>query len=424
MKKLFAGIKKELVLLGRDRAGLALLFLMPAILVVVITMVQNSTFQLMKDNLIPVVIVDKDNSATSKNLISEIEKIKEFNISVKSTLSEENLNKGVQKGTYKVGVFVPKGFGDFTDKTSNVTAQQIIASINDKSYGEISSSDTVRIQLIFDPVMKLSFRTAIKEGMENIITGMATKQMISTLYAELTDREIPDKIYKLLSQKPHYFEEKIKDNDGQTVIPSSTLHNVPAWSVFAMFFIVMGLGTNILYEKQQGSFMRLRTLPVSFMNVLLAKVITYIMVCFAQIGVILAIAFYVFPSIGLPTMEWPPSMISFIIITFLIALAATSYGMLVGTLATTIAQASAFGPISVMVLAAIGGVWVPTFAMPEFLQKLSIISPLNWGLESYYGIFIRHSTILDLGTYVLLFIMFSICCFSFTFASLKKQGII
>jgi ABC-2 type transport system permease protein len=93
-------------------------------------------------------------------------------------------------------------------------------------------------------------------------------------------------------------------------------------------------------------------------------------------------------------------------------------------LATTIAQASAFGPISVMVLAAIGGVWVPTFAMPEFLQKLSVISPLNWGLESYYGIFIRHSTILDLGTYVLLFIMFSICCFSFTFASLKKQGII
>jgi ABC-2 type transport system permease protein len=272
--------------------------------------------------------------------------------------------------------------------------------------------------------MKLSFRTAVKNGLETILARIETREMLESVFMELNGVSLPASVIDVLETPPNYFSESIQDNDGKTKIPSSTQHNVPAWSLFAMFFIVIALGGNIVYEKDQGSFLRLRTLPVSFMNILLAKVLTYMLVCVIQLIFVVAIGIWIFPYLGLPTFELPEKMGLFILFTLLIALAATSYGMLVGTLAKTHQQAGSFGAISVMILAAIGGVWVPTFAMPEILQQISVISPLNWGLESYYGLFIRQSSFSDLYIYALLFVLFAAGCFTVTFYSLRKQGII
>ena len=52
---------------------------------------------------------------------------------------------------------------------------------------------------------------------------------------------------------------------------------------------------------------------------------------------------------------------------------------LISAIATSQQQASVFGAVSVVILAAIGGIWVPTFAMPNFLKILSNISPLSTG---------------------------------------------
>lgn len=424
MKKLLTGIWKEMILLRRDKAGLGILFIMPAILVVIITLVQDSTFQLMQDNRIPVVIVNQDQKDIAEELIGNVEKLGEFNLEKNDQLSLPRLEQEIRKGTYKVGIYIPKGFSQWIHNRSSGNGEKIIAALNEVEMEKINDTDSSSIQLVFDPVMKLSFRTAVRSGLETILARIETEQMMESLFVELTGESMPDDVAEMLNEPPIYFTEKVQDNSGKSKIPSSTQHNVPAWTLFAMFFIVIALGGNIVYEKDQGSFMRLRTLPVSFMNILTAKVLTYIMVCFIQLGVILIIGYFLFPVIGLPQIELPENNVLFFIMTFLIALAATSYGMLVGTLSRTHQQAGSFGAISVMILAALGGIWVPTFAMPDILQKISILSPLNWGLESYYGLFIRNSGIADLYIYIVLFVIFSVCCFSVTFASLKKQGIL
>ena len=55
-------------------------------------------------------------------------------------------------------------------------------------------------------------------------------------------------------------------------------------------------------------------------------------------------------------------------------LAATGYSVLVGTVARTHDQAAVFGMVSVIILAAIGGIWVPVFMMTNMMQAASIIS--------------------------------------------------
>jgi ABC-2 type transport system permease protein len=62
---------------------------------------------------------------------------------------------------------------------------------------------------------------------------------------------------------------------------------------------------------------------------------------------------------------------------------------MVSCLAKTAEQASAFGALSVVILAIMGGVMIPRFVMPDFMQQIAKISPLHWGLEAYLDIIVR-----------------------------------
>ena len=77
------------------------------------------------------------------------------------------------------------------------------------------------------------------------------------------------------------------------------------------------------------------------------------------------------------------------VMTLVVSMAAVGYGLMVGTLFKTNQQAAAFGSISVIVLAAVGGLWVPIYLMPAFMRSVATFSPLNWAITGYYNIFLR-----------------------------------
>jgi ABC-2 type transport system permease protein len=97
------------------------------------------------------------------------------------------------------------------------------------------------------------------------------------------------------------------------------------------------------------------------------------------------------PIIGLPTLVLGTNYFPMLAVALFSALAATGYGVAVGTIASSQEQATTFGAISVIILAALGGIWVPVFAMPATMQFISKFSPLNWGLTAFYDIFLRNS---------------------------------
>ena len=89
--------------------------------------------------------------------------------------------------------------------------------------------------------------------------------------------------------------------------------------------------------------------------------------------------------------------------------AAIGFGILLGTVAKTQEQSAPFGATSVIILAAIGGVWVPVFAMPKMMQIIAQSSPMNWGLNAFYDVLLRNATIKDIALEIsLLFLFFMI----------------
>ena len=84
------------------------------------------------------------------------------------------------------------------------------------------------------------------------------------------------------------------------------------------------------------------------------------------------------------------------VVTIFSGLAAIGLGLLLGTVAKTQEQSAPFGATFVVILAAMGGVWVPVFVMPKIMQILSNFSPMNWGLNAYYDVFLRNSSFIEI----------------------------
>jgi len=48
-----------------------------------------------------------------------------------------------------------------------------------------------------------------------------------------------------------------------------------------------------------------------------------------------------------------------------------------------------------VLMAAAGGIMVPKFVMPGFMQRLVEISPMNWGLEALLTVLLRGGGVAD-----------------------------
>src|SRR5690606_5733176 len=115
--------------------------------------------------------------------------------------------------------------------------------------------------------------------------------------------------------------------------PNSTQHNVPAWTLFAMFFMVVSLGGNIVKERLNGSFLRLKTMPSSFMYVMSGKFIVYLLVAILQVFLTFTMGMIVLPQIGLPVLSLPEAFLPLLVMILLSGMSAVSYAMLIGSFA-------------------------------------------------------------------------------------------
>ncbi len=66
MQKLIATIIKDFRLLFRDWMGLAFMFVMPIVLVIVITNIENTTFNLVNENKVTMLLCNQDSGDVVK----------------------------------------------------------------------------------------------------------------------------------------------------------------------------------------------------------------------------------------------------------------------------------------------------------------------------------------------------------------------
>ena len=407
MKKLVYCIYKEYKVLVRDKAALAVMFLMPMILVFVVTIIQDSTFKSVNETSVPLLFVDNDKDSLSLKLENALKQTQFFDV-VRKDITEEEAKTQIAEGHFLIGIIVPEGTSLMLRKKAKDRILKLLP--EQDSAKQISETGSLQLKVFFDPITKQSFKISISGAINKIVSGIEMQSMINALGEELKDIS-PEGKSAAIDNKP--LVETVEAYAGKNesaIVPNSVQHNVPAWTMFAMFFICIPLAGNIIREREDGSAFRLLTMPGTYMNVLLGKILMYLAVNLLQFLLMLGIGIYVLPLMGLPKLETGNNYFTFLSIAFCSGLAATGYGLLIGTVSDSQDQASLFGAVSIVILAALGGVWVPTFVMPEIMRNLSSVSPLNWGLEAFYGVFLRSSGIGAIAIQLIKLIVFSGVC--------------
>ncbi|MGD8836721.1 MAG: ABC transporter permease, partial [Desulfobacteraceae bacterium] len=176
------------------------------------------------------------------------------------------------------------------------------------------------------------------------------------------------------------------------------------------FFIVLPMAGSFIKERLSGVALRTLSLPVSYPTIVAGKMSAFMLVCLVQFTLILLIGKLLLPWLGTPPFELGASPGAAALVAFCATLAATGYGILLGTAVQTYEQASMFGPISIVIAAALGGIMVPVYAMPTFMQKISVISPLAWAQNAFLDLFARGGTLQSVLPDISLLLIFAMAC--------------
>jgi ABC-2 type transport system permease protein len=371
---------KELRLLGRDRSGLLLLFAMPAVLVVVITLVQDNVFKDQGGTRLEGVVVDRDGGQVARDLIHRLEQVPMLSLTRAADGVPEGvdaLRQTVQAGGYRFGVVIPAGLSASVQGRVDEEFQRIFSGQN----GAEAPADEVppEVTLYLDPTMTGGYRSAVAGALEQALTAVQLQLRMSALEQGLNRRIAPlDASFVRITEK----------RSGRGV-PTAVQQNVPAWALFGMFFIAVPLAGGLIRERRQGIAARLTTMPVSRLTLLAGKLCAYACVCLVQFVLIVLVGKWLLPRLGTAALDMGDAHGAVALVVLCSALAATGFGVMLGTLARTQEQATTLGPIAVVIAAALGGLMVPVFAMPAGMQALSRISPLAWGHDAFMELFVR-----------------------------------
>lgn len=398
---LLAVLKKEILLTLRDLHALAVLFAMPVafILIMSLALQETDTPEQKQFDVALIFELESDKEAP------ELEKLKamaEFRF-----ISYPDRNAFVERADSDhliAGVIIPANF--FTILRSD------------------DASEIKPIEIYHQPTTLLPLRKLLLASLRQ---GLASIQLEKRLEKEMDDPFLRQGLrdqymaMHLLSEQDIAAvqnEDNGATDESESVQPTSVQQSVPAWLIFSMFFVVIPIATTFIIEKQNGTHQRLMTLPVSDTYLLLGKLIPYLVINVIQTILMFLVGIYLVPVFGGQGLVLMDNAWLLIPMSLSVGLAAICLALLIATFVKSTEQATTIGGVINLILAALGGIMVPTYVMPAFMQKAAVFSPMNWGLEGYLTILLRQGSFDDIsshvtGLLVLALFFFSVALFNY-----------
>lgn len=363
MSKFIALLKKEALVLVKDIHGLLVLFVMPAVFILIMSLAMQDAFDDRKNVVIEYAVVNHSKDDLAKDLIQRLQADPAFKAEVVEASSP--LGSLVAAERYKLAIVIPQ---DFPRRIA----------------GDAAEDRGPALQVLMAPTVKPYIKQLFTSLLQSSIAQVSTARMLAALAQSADTLPDPGRVDLEMS---YVFANKEQPVSAAT--PTSVQQNVPAWLIFAMFFVIIPISTAFIVEKQQGTFVRLRLLNISALNLMLAKLAPYYLVNQIQMAAMIAVGMYVVPLLGGGHLNWPASLPGLVVISSTASVAAIGFALLIATIAKTTVQATTMGGVINIIFGALGGIMVPRFVMPPAMQELTPVSPMSWGLEGFLDVFLR-----------------------------------
>jgi ABC-2 type transport system permease protein len=390
MKAFRALVGKELRILLRDRHGLAVLFVMPAVFILIMSLALRDAMDPGRGGTLPYLWLDQDggyfalalgDALTARPALARL-----------AAAHEADLLNRLRAGEASFAVRVPPGLKD-----------RIAAAAEDRQ--------EPLVQLFLSPTApaqaRLLFVAEVRGALASVQAEYLMEDLMGTPHAEAKKLRAQTDPANLAVD-----EILVGAGSGPVAVPNAVQQSVPAWLVFAMFFVVLPLATSVLAEREQGNLQRLTLLNIPPALLLVAKLPAYYLLNLLQLALMLAVGVYLVPALGGDRLALGHSAFGLWLIASALSCAAIGFGLLLAVLARSAVQATTLGGVANLVLGAIGGVMVPKLVMPPAMQSASLLSPMSWALEGCWDILLRGGGAADVLPEAAALLAFAVVTFS------------
>jgi ABC-2 type transport system permease protein len=341
MRRFRALIKKEMIHMLRDPRTLVFIFLMPIMQLVLLGFVNNTDVK-----NVPTAIFNQDNSRASRALLDAFNATEYFSFDY-AVYSQAEVYNLIDSGKAEVGIIIPPNYGA------------------DLAIGK--SADVLVLLDGANPTVAGSVLSATALVGQAHGANVRTKQL--SLQGPARGGASPVDVRTRVLYNPDLI---------------SSYNLVPGLIAMILFQTATSLtALAIVKERERGTIEQLIVTPIRSWELVVAKIIPYILVSFANTVLIMAVGTFLF---GVPLRG---SLILLFSLVGLYLLPTLGLGLLISTAARTQQQAQLMTMPIMLPSMLLSGVFFPMSSLPVFLQMIGNLLPLTYFVYILRSILIK-----------------------------------
>lgn len=335
MSRILAVLVKEYLQISRDRMTLAIVFMIPLVQLLLFGYaIQTEVRHL------PTVVFDQSNSRETREIIEAFTASGYFDIT-RVASSYQEINRLIDKGTCRVGIVFPPDFAR-----------------------QVKRQESATIQVLVDASDSMISNQAI--AVANSI-GLIKSQEVLAKKIRVKNPPYDVRV------RPWY------NPDGITAY-----YMVPAiLGIIVTLTMMIMTAVGLVREKERGTLEQLIVTPIKSWELMVGKILPYLVLGYLQITVALMVGVGVFhvPVRG--------SVLELYLLTLFFITASLGLGLMISNIAKTQMQAFQMSFFIMLPSILLSGFLFPRLAMPKIIYYISALIPLTYYLDIIRGIVLK-----------------------------------
>jgi ABC-2 type transport system permease protein len=371
--RLLSLVRKEFIQIVRDPRILLLMFIMPIVLLFLLGYAATNDVR-----NVPTVIFDQDRSVAARELISAFRAADYFRFAF-DVDSVEEMKLLIDNGQAGAGLIIPPDY----QRRLLAGEQAQVAFVIDGSDPTIAGTALSAATLIG----QMKATTVLRATLERRALGQAATAPI----------EVRTQVWYNPDLVSAYF-----------MIPGLI-------GVILQFIAVILTSTAIVRERERGTIEQLIITPIRSWELLIGKLLPYVLIAFFDLLEVLIIGTLVF---NMPINGSVPLLL---VLAGLFLVTTLGIGLLISTFAKTQFEAMLLAVFSSLPMMFLSGFFFPLAAMPPFLQAISYLIPLRYFLIIVRAILIKGVGLAAVTNEVLALIVFGFVVMGIAVRRFRKR---
>lgn len=360
-------VRKDLLLLMRNRKALITLLLMPLILIAILGSAFGNMFGSDEDESVAmfhIAVLDEDHSEHSKRFIEDVlhKQLSSF-MTVEELPSHVELMQEMDNGRISVALLIPQSFGD--QLTNNASPQvELVTEGDSEIQATIIESALLQYQQVNAGIV------ATVATLTDYYTELA--QSGESLSVEMHDASSEMAILA------HPINEVTVAGTNKTV--GSFQYYAVAMGVMFLTMTVVTLVGTMIEEKNDPVYARQLTTTLGARQYIVGKFIGLLIVSFVQLSLIVTVTSLLYG------VHWGDSIAAILLTMLSFTLSTSGLAVFVSSFMKSEESFNSIGMIGTQILSALGGSFVPIYMFPDWMIVISKVLPNALALQMFIDI--------------------------------------